>query len=148
MAWDEDRPAFITSPWLALLLLLFIAYDAAWRLWHLAMQPSTRPNWIFPLHAFLPNWAAVVMNVFTYTALTATLVAILRGTRGAERALLAICLAEVLIVPAKGYVPLPVATAIVWGQALGALIMLLAAVQVLLRIRECTRHPRGEATGE
>lgn len=133
---DKIRPAIIRTPRLALVILIVAACDAASRLWHLTFAPQPRADWIYPLHWFLPNWAAVAMNVLTYGGFAAMLVEILRELRGAERTLLAICLAEVLIAPVKRYAPSVVTTAIVWAQAFGALIMFLAAVQLFMTIRE------------
>ena len=145
---EKAQQAIIRTPRVALVILIAAACFAASKLWHLTLGPQPRANWIYPLNSFLPNWAAVAMNVFTYGLFALLLIEILRDHRGAERTLLAICFAEVLIVPARRYAPGPISTVIVFVQAFGALIMFLAAVQLFLRTRKGAREPRGSGANE
>jgi hypothetical protein len=145
---DKTPGAIIRTPRGALVVLIVAAYYAAWQLWHFTLAPQPRAHWIFPLHSLGSNWPAVAMNVFIYGLFLVMLVGFLRDLRGAERILFAIGAGEVLIVPVQRYASAPIATAIVWAQAFGALVMFLAAVQLFQRLRQVARETRESATGE
>jgi hypothetical protein len=135
MIQDRTAPVLIKTKRVAMLMLLYTAYSAGHRLWHIGFRVTGKPNLIYPFNSFLPHWVAFGLNLFTYGMIAIILVQILRHVRGPERPLLAVWAGEALVVPLKGYATSPVAIGIVWAQAFGALVMFFAALQLYLSFR-------------
>lgn len=114
--------------------LCITGYLAGRRLWSIAAHARSQPNWIFPFNSYLPNWAALVLNLVIYGAFALFLVEVLRHFRGTEGTLLAVLISETLLAALRNLVPVPAATAILWVQSFGNLVMFFAAIHIFLSI--------------
>ena len=125
------RPLIVASKRRAIFALCFAVFCAAVEFWDLfAAHPQGKPNWFIPYNSAFPDWAGEVLNLVIAVVLIWALAAVCRYCKRGERVFFALCFAEVLLIPVKTLVPMPMIGVIVWVQALGTLGMIAAAVFV------------------
>jgi hypothetical protein len=136
MSNSEIRAKLINTRGAAIAALCVTLFLAARQFWSIVERHTDRPEWIYPLNSWLPNWLAITGNIFTYGLFGLSLVTVVRTFEGAERVILAILIAEVLISPIRQFVPHLLSEAILCAQAFGSLAMFFAAIHLFLCISE------------
>jgi len=125
---------FVETRGLALTVLCIASYLAGLRLWRLAQGIPGKSEWIYPLNSWLPNWAAVILNIFTYGFFAGFFIYVIIRWKGLERIIFAILFGQGLISPLRQFLPSPMATTVVWVQAFAGAVMFLAALKLFLQL--------------
>ena len=141
MSNSEIKAKLINTRGAAIAALCVTLLLAGRRFWSIVEHHSDKSEWIYPLNTWLPNWLAIAGNIITYGLFGVLLVTVLREFEGAERVMLAILIAEVLVSPIRQFVPHRLSEALVWTQAFGSMAMFFAAVHLLLCLPE-RRSPK------
>jgi len=149
MERTEYKPLLLATRRRAMFAVCFAVYCAAVELWDLFFpRAPEKPSWFVPFNSAVPGWVATVLNLLISASLIWALVEVCRFCKRAERVFFAACFAEVLLVPLKTVVPMPVVTAILWVQALGTLVMIVSAIFVYRDIPARAKVPAASKSPE
>jgi hypothetical protein len=131
----ETAPVLITSRRRAAVALCFAGYFAARGYWSLLVSHRVDVSgWLFPFNSIWPNWVEAILNLWIYGFMIWLLVAVCTRLRKEERVFCAVWITEILVSPLKSLAPMPFATAVLWSQWFGDLLMLVAAVIIYRNI--------------
>jgi hypothetical protein len=132
----NEQKRFIQTRGQAIVVVFSALLLVGSRFWRTILHQRAESGWIYPFNSWLPNWTALLANIFTYALFAAFFAGVVTQWRGTERVIAAILIAEVLVSPARQYLPPAAAEAVVWIQAFAELVMLFGAVHLYLSISE------------